>query len=501
MKQATIAICKDFTVGPVDKRLFGSFIEHLGRAVYGGIYEPDHPRADGQGFRRDVLALVRELQVPLVRYPGGNFVSGYRWEDGVGPREQRPRRAELAWRTIEPNWIGTNEFADWARKAGSEVMMAVNLGSRAMEAARSLVEYCNFPAGTYWSDLRKEHGWQEPHDIKLWCLGNEMDGPWQIGHKTADEYGRLACETAKAMKWADPSIELVACGSSHRRMPTFASWEASVLDHAYEQVDYISLHAYYGNSDRDFANFLACSLDMDAFIQSVVSISDYVQAKKRSPKRLNLSFDEWNVWYHSHGQDKNIKPWSVAPHQLEDVYDFADALLVGSLLITLLRHADRVKIACLAQLVNVIAPIMTADGGPAWRQTIFYPFLHASVYGRGTVLQTQVTAPKYDSKDFTDVPVLDAVAVLDETGDGLTLFAVNKDLAEDLQLTCSLAGIGDFRISQHLVLAHEDLNATNTQDRPDSVMPHGNGNSAIEDQCLKASLGRLSWNVLRLNRV
>ena len=501
MKQATIAICKDFSVGQVDKRLFGSFIEHLGRAVYGGIYEPDHPLADEQGFRRDVLALVRELQVPLVRYPGGNFVSGYRWEDGVGPREQRPRRAELAWRTIEPNWLGTNEFADWARMADAEVMMAVNLGSRGMEEARSLVEYCNFPAGTHWSDLRKEHGWQEPHDIKLWCLGNEMDGPWQIGHKTADEYGRLACETAKAMKWADPSIELVACGSSHRRMPTFASWEATVLDHAYEQVDYISLHAYYGNNDRDFASFLARSLDMDAFIQSVVSICDYVQAKKRSPKRLHLSFDEWNVWYHSHGQDKNIKPWSIAPHQLEDVYDFADALLVGSLLITLLRHADRVKIACLAQLVNVIAPIMTADGGPAWRQTIYYPFLHASVYGRGTVLQTQVTAPKYDCKDFTDVPVLDAVAVLDETGNELTIFAVNKDLEADLQLTCGLAGIGDFRVRQHLVLAHNDLNAVNTQDSPDTVRPHDHGNAAIEDHCLKARLGRLSWNVIRLSRI
>ncbi|MDW7659064.1 MAG: alpha-L-arabinofuranosidase C-terminal domain-containing protein, partial [Bacillota bacterium] len=274
-----------------------------------------------------------------------------------------------------------------------------------------------------------------------------------------------------------------------------------VLYHSYEQVDYISLHAYYGNSDRDYANFLARSLDMDAFIQSVVSICDYVQAKKRSKKRLNLSFDEWNVWYHSHGQDKNIKPWSIAPHQLEDVYDFADALLVGSLLIMLLRHADRVKIACLAQLVNVIAPIMTANGGPAWRQTIFYPFLHASVFGRGTVLQTQVTAPKYDSKDFTDVPVLDAVAVLDETGDGLTIFAVNKDMAEDLQLTCGLAGIGDFRIRQHLVLAHEDLNATNTQDNPDAVLPHNKGNAAIEDHYLKASLGKLSWNVIRLSRV
>jgi alpha-N-arabinofuranosidase len=501
MKQATIDISSDFTVGTVDRRLFGSFIEHLGRAVYGGIYEPEHPLADEQGFRRDVLDLVRDLQVPMVRYPGGNFVSGYCWEDGVGPRSQRPRRAELAWRTIEPNWIGTNEFADWARKADADVMMAVNLGSRGMEEARNLVEYCNFPTGTYWSDLRKAHGWQEPHHIKLWCLGNEMDGSWQIGHKTADEYGRLACETAKAMKWADPSIELVACGSSSRQMPTFAEWEATVLDHAYDQVDYISLHAYYGNKDRDHASFLARSLDMDAYIRSVVSVCDSIQARKRSKKQLYLSFDEWNVWYHSHDQDQAIAPWSIAPHQLEDVYDFGDALLVGSLLITLLRHADRVRIACLAQLVNVIAPIMTADGGPAWRQTIYYPFLHTSVYGRGTVLQTQIKSPKYDTRDFSDVPVLDSVAVLSESGDELTVFAVNKDMAEDLQLTCSLAGVGDYRIRQHLILAHADLNAVNTQDHPDTIVPSGEGSSAVEDNCLKATLKSLSWNVIRLSKV
>ena len=244
----------------------------------------------------------RNCACPSSAIPGGNFVSGYRWEDGVGPAAGRPKRAELAWRTIEPNWIGTNEFADWARRADAEIMMAVNLGSRGMDAARSLVEYCNFPTGTYWSDLRQAHGYPDPHQIKLWCLGNEMDGPWQIGHKTADEYGRLACETAKAMKWADPSIELVACGSSNRSMPTFAGWEATVLDHTYEQVDYLSLHTYYGNRDGDTANFLARSLDMDAFIRSVISICDYIQAKKRGRKKIHLSFDEWNVWFHSNDQ-------------------------------------------------------------------------------------------------------------------------------------------------------------------------------------------------------
>lgn len=499
MKKATLSICRDFTVGVVDPRIFGSFIEHLGRAVYGGIYEPGHPEADEQGFRKDVLALVRELNVPVIRYPGGNFVSGYRWEDGVGPVDARPRRAELAWRTIEPNLIGTNEFVDWSRKAGADVMMAVNLGSRGMDEARALVEYCNFPAGTQWSDLRKQHGWTEPHHVKLWCLGNEMDGPWQIGHKTADEYGRLACEAGKAMKWADPSIELVACGSSNRSMPTFASWEATVLEHTYETVDHISLHTYYGNRDHDTANFLARSLDMDAFIQSVIAICDYVQAKKRGKKQINLSFDEWNVWYHSNEQDGKIEPWSIAPPQLEDVYNFEDALLVGSLLLSLLRRADRVKIACLAQLVNVIAPIMTANGGQAWRQTIYYPFLHASLYGRGAVLQTQVRSPLYDSRDFTDVPYVDALAIQNDA-DSLTVFAVNRDLEDQIAVDCDLRSFGACQVTGHTVLNHDDLKAANTLEHPSAVIPHEAGNAWIENETLKLVLDAHSWNVIRLRK-
>ena len=284
MKKARMILDKDFRVGQVDDRLYGSFIEHLGRAVYGGIYEPDHPEADENGFRRDVMELVKELKVPIVRYPGGNFVSGYNWEDGVGPKESRPRRLELAWRTIETNQFGTNEFVDWAKEVDAEVMMAINLGSRGIDAARNFVEYCNHPGGTYWSDLRRSHGYEEPHNIKIWCLGNEMDGPWQIGHKTAEEYGRIALEAGKVMKLVDPTIELVACGSSNTDMPTFAQWEATVLDHTYELVDYISLHRYYGNQDNDTPNFLARTMDMDLFIKSVISICDYIKAKREAKR-------------------------------------------------------------------------------------------------------------------------------------------------------------------------------------------------------------------------
>ena len=223
MKYAKLTLSSDFTKGIIDKRIYGSFVEHLGRCVYGGIYEPGHPEADENGFRLDVMKLIQELQVPVVRYPGGNFVSGYNWEDGIGPKESRPRRLELAWGTLEPNTFGTDEFMAWCKKTGTEPMMAVNLGTRGPDEARQLVEYCNHPGGTYLSDLRKKYGSVLPYNVKLWCLGNEMDGPWQMGSKTAVEYGRTAYEAAKLMKWVDPSIETVLCGSSGWHMKTFGN--------------------------------------------------------------------------------------------------------------------------------------------------------------------------------------------------------------------------------------------------------------------------------------
>ncbi|MFD2611746.1 arabinosylfuranosidase ArfA [Paenibacillus gansuensis] len=497
--RAEMTVDKDFQIGEVDKRLFGSFIEHLGRAVYGGIYEPGHPKADGQGFRTDVLELIQALQVPIIRYPGGNFVSGYDWRDGIGPLEERKSRLELAWRTIEPNRFGLNEFVDWSKAAGSEVMWAVNLGTHGPEEARSLVEYANHPSGTYWSDLRKSHGYDKPHGIKTWCLGNEMDGPWQIGHKTAAEYGRIACETAKVMKWVDPSIELVACGSSNLHMPSYPEWEAVVLDHTYDHVEYLSLHQYYGNAEQDTPLFLARSLQMEQFIASVAATCDYVKAKKRSRKTMNLSFDEWNVWFHSHEADTRIEPWQTAPPQLEDVYTMEDALVVGCLLIALMKHADRVKMACLAQLVNVIAPIMTETGGKAWVQPIYYPFLHASLYGRGQALVPLVKSPKYDTKEVTDVPYLESIAVYNEEASQVTVFAVNRSIEQPLPLTVDLRSFGTCSVIEHLVLEHADLKAVNTSGDPDQVAPHKLGNAKADGTVVQAQLGKASWNVIRVS--
>lgn len=502
-KKAKMVIDKDFKISEIDKRIYGSFIEHLGRAVYGGIYDPCYKNADEDGFRQDVMDLVKELNVPIIRYPGGNFVSNFFWEDSVGPVKDRPKRLELAWRSLETNEIGLNEFSKWCNKVESEMMMAVNLGTRGIADACNLLEYCNHESGSKYSDLRIKHGFKDPHNIKTWCLGNEMDGPWQIGHKTSEEYGRIAAETAKAMKLIDPTIQLVSSGSSNKDMPTFPEWEASTLNHAYEYVDLISMHQYYGNRTNDTDNFLAQTIDMEDFIETVISTCDYIKAKKRSKKTINLSFDEWNVWFHSNEKDDDIMtnhPWQKAPALLEDIYNFEDALLVGLMLITLLKHSDRVKIACLAQLVNVIAPIMTdPNGGAAWKQTIYYPYLHASKYGRGIALQPVLSSPKHDTKDFTDVNDIESIAVYNEEKEEVTIFAVNRNLKDDITLTCDIRSFNNYRLIEHIVLECDDMKAVNSV-KNESILPKNVDRSELNDGVLQVMLNKASWNVIRLGK-
>ncbi|RKS77385.1 alpha-N-arabinofuranosidase [Motilibacter peucedani] len=498
MHSASLTLDPAFRVAEVDPRLFGSFVEHMGRCVYTGIYEPEHPSADAHGFRTDVADLVRDLGVPIVRYPGGNFVSGYNWEDGIGPRDQRPARLDLAWRSIESNQVGVDDFQEWARGIGTETMMAVNLGTRGVDAARRLVEYCNHSSGTQWSDLRRSNGSADPYGIKLWCLGNEMDGPWQIGHKTAEEYARLAHETAKAMKLVDPTIELVACGSSNSRMPTFGSWEATVLAECYEDVDYISAHTYYEERGGDRDSFLACAVDMDNFIDSVVATADHVRAVGRHKKRINISFDEWNVWYIGKFVGEKNLEWADKPRLIEDVYSVTDAVVVGTLLNSLLRHADRVSIACLAQLVNVIAPIRSEPGGPAWRQSIYHPFALTSKYGRGTVLRVEPTSPVHDTAWQGEVPVLDSVAVLDEESGAVTVFAVNRDQTTPVTLDLDLRGMTGLARGSHTCLSDDDPEAVNSAEQPDRVVPRDAGSISLDGGRAQVVLPPLSWNMLRL---
>lgn len=511
MLKAQVRFDRDFIIGETDRRLFGAFVEHLGRCVYGGIFEPGHPTADASGFRRDVLDLVRELAPTIMRYPGGNFVSGYNWEEGVGPVEERPRRLDLAWKSVETNEFGTNEFMDWCRLADIEPMLAVNLGTRGPDEARHYLEYCNHPSGTTLSDLRRSHGWEKPHDVKFWCLGNEMDGSWQMGAKTAEEYGRIATEAAKMMKLTDPSIELAACGSSGRKMSTYGEWERVVLEHTFDHVEYISLHTYLNNYADDTPSFLASADLMDSFIEEVVAIADAVAAGRRSQKRIMLSFDEWNVWYRTRRGDENRIQggWPVAPAILEEKYDMQDALAFGGACISLLNHADRVKAACLAQLVNAIAPIMTETGGSAWRQTIFWPFADFSNLGRGRVLRAHVESPTYATRYYDPtrteelydrieaVPYLKLSAVHSPEDRTVTLFMLNRHLSDGIEVDLEATGFGELTRERAHELRHPDLDAENTKENPDTVRPvpfegieHVNGRSRIR-------LSPASWTVVR----
>lgn len=378
-------------------------------------------------------------------------------------------------------------------------MYAVNLGTRGPEQARDIVEYANHPGGSRFSDLRIANGAKEPLGIKLWCLGNEMDAPWQMGHKTAYEYGRIANEAAKMMKWVDPSIELVACGSSNSDMPTFGDWELQVLDECYDNVDYISLHRYYGNPAGDTPSFLARAMELDAFIHTVVSACDAIKGKKRSRKAVHLSFDEWNVYYHSREESQSImrtQKWGQALPIIEDVYTFEDALLVGSMLITFLRNADRVKVACMAQLVNVIAPIMTRTGGGCWVQTIFYPYMHASRYGRGTALRAVVHSPVYDCRDFEAVPLIDATATVADDG-SVSVFCVNRDTQNGFELEIDLRSFGRMALKEHILLHHDDVKAVNTEAQPDNVAPKAGPGGTMDGGRATIEIPALSWNVLR----
>lgn len=502
MPENLVSVDRAYTVAPVNRRMFGSFVEHLGRCVYDGIYEPSHPTANEDGFRMDVVELVRELGSSTIRYPGGNFVSGYRWEDGVGPKAERPRRLDLAWHSLETNEVGVDEFVKWCELTGSELMMAVNLGTRGVSEALDLLEYVNHPGGTRLSELRAANGSPEPYGVRMWCLGNEMDGPWQVGHMSADDYGKLAARTAAAMKMVDPELELVACGSSGSAMSTFGEWERVVLEHAYDSVDYISCHAYYEERNGDLASFLASSLDMQYFISTVVATADHVKHKRRSSKTLNISFDEWNIWYLDEHRESGVitDGWPQAPRLLEDTYTVADAVVVGNLLITLLKNSDRVTSASLAQLVNVIAPIMTEPGGGAWRQTTFYPFSITSRLASGDVLRPRIRCGTYETALHGLADLIDAVATFDDAAGKGAVFLVNRDQQRSQTISIDLSDLGLTRILEALTLADDDVYAKNTREEPDRVGLTANRTASTADGMVTITLPPVSWTALSFVR-
>ena len=506
MKKAELYSDKHYKIGHVNDKVFSSFTEHLGRSIYSGIYEPGHPKADEQGFRTDVMDLVKELKVPVIRYPGGNFVSCYDWHDGIGPKEDRPRRMDYAWSSIETNQFGIDDFCQWAEKVGVEPMIAVNLGTGGIKDAGDLVEYCNFTGGTYWSDLRIKNGHKKPYNVKYWCLGNEMEGSWQAGHLSAEDYTKKALEAAKIMKWADPDIKLIACGSSYEMLPTYMEWDRTMLTALYDQVDYLSTHNYTMNANNGINNYIASYKQLDDHIKNSEKVIQYVKAKNHFKKDIKICLDEWNVW---NFQDIKLdslddlvglttfemtsaKKWEIAPSILQEKYSLLDALVVGGLGITILNNVDSIEIACLAQLINVIAPITTMKNGGILKQAIYYPFYMLSSYGRGTCMQTKIDAPTYTS-DYGELPVVESALIFDEKKDEVKIFALNADQTEDVSLSIDLNGYGNKCVKEHYVLDGKDLSAVNTFNNPDSVVM-----KKMEIAGDSVVLPALSWNVIVL---
>ena len=488
------------TVAPLDRNLFGSFLEHLGRAIYEGIYDPGSKLSDSNGFRKDVMDEVRQMGVPIVRYPGGNFVSGYNWLDGVGPKQDRPRVFDKAWNSLNTNQFGTNEFMAWCKAVGTQPLMGLNLGTGTPEEAAALVEYCNLEKGTKWSDLRRKHGYADPYRAKYWCLGNEMDGPWQIGHMTAAEYGLKAQDAARQMRYVDPSLQLIACGSSGPAMPTYLEWDREVLEQCYDYVDGLSLHRYIGNTPEetggDSSKFLAMNLSMEKQIKETVAVCDMVRGHRRSPKQLWLSFDEWNVWYRARRGDAVNGHGGVAPHLLEEIYNLEDALLVGGFLNTLIRNADRVKLACLAQLINVIAPIMTNATG-LYRQTIYYPYNWALQYARGSVLNLLVESPTYEVSGMGQVPHLDVAGTVEPESGKVSVFVLNRDLSRAHTVELNWQDMAPSRAISSMVLTGDDLKASNGFNTPQRVAPQTMDKPSISGGRAKFEVPARSYSVIQ----
>ncbi len=501
-QSATVRLNTHRTVAEISPLIFGGFAEHMGRCIYEGIYDPASPLSDERGLRPDVLAALRETNYRIMRYPGGNFVSGYRWTDGIGPREERPRRRALAWRSTESNQFGPHEFMEFAGEIGTEPMWAVNLGTGSIQDAADLVEYMNLPTGTLYSDLRARNGRREPWGVKYWCLGNEMDGPWQIGQMDAVSYADKAVQAAKLMRWMDPSIQTIACGSSATSMPGYPDWDLTVLDRAYEHIDYFSMHHYAANPYPTISNTERLPIDTDSYLGSSLHFEEHAdtlaaairvaKAKNRSKRDVKLCWDEWNVWYRAKGGDGE---WAEAPHILEEEYNLEDALVVATWLSTFLRKADVVKIACIAQIVNVIAPIMTRSDA-LFKQTIFYPLTIFSNHASGYALDALVSSPLRDTLRHGEVPQLDASASFDPALGKGAVFLVNRSQTDPLNVTLIWEDGAPQDVTQAWQMSGPDPMAGNSFDQPDNVVAHETELPRLDGGQLTMLLPPLSFTAL-----
>ncbi|MBK9122282.1 MAG: alpha-N-arabinofuranosidase [Chloroflexi bacterium] len=479
-------------ISAISPLLFSGFAEHMGRCVYEGIYDPASPHADANGLRKDVLAVLKEMNYRSIRYPGGNFLSGYRWEDGVGPRDKRPTRRDLAWRSIETNQFGTDEFMAFCKQINTEPMMGVNMGTGTIQDAANLVEYCNMPVGTKYADMRAANGHRDPYGVKYWCVGNEMDGPWQIGHLDAVEYGQKAREAAKMMRMHDPSIELVLCGSSHSNMPTYPEWDRVALEFCYDHVDYHSMHYYATNYEDDTLSYLALSAEFESFVDTLTGVLRYVKAKRRSKRDVYLSWDEWNVWYKDRSGDGG---WTEAPHLSEEVYNLEDALVVAQWMNVFLRRSDVLKVACLAQIVNVISPLTTTRDS-LLKHTTYYPIALFNRLASGDALDVAVTSPTYETEKFGAMPLLDVSSSFDAATGSNAVYIVNRSLSEHVPLTIHWQDRKPSSVKGAYQLAGTDPKAVNSFENPDVVVTKSIAAPAVQDGQSQLVLPPLSFTVL-----
>lgn len=500
---------------PIDDRLYSAFMEHMRDVIYNGIYNPEHPTADEYGFRTDVIELVKELKLTGIRYPGGNFICSYNWEDTVGPVEERPKKVDLAWRQIEPNQVGIPEFEHWTKAVGSELIMAVNLSTRGAADAANLVEYCNHPGGTYYSDLRKKHGHEQPYNIRTWCVGNETDGSWNIARKRAKEYGWDAMEAAKAMRRVDEDIELVAVGSSGTQLDTYLNWDRKVLEQVYDSCDFISLHRYLGNMEieqegtldpSDTTDYLELVSRFERNILDVIAACDYVKGHKRSQKEMYISLDEYNV------QDVGVPPqfcipqeerefqWEVGTSFKPEGLTMRAVLLFGLTMITLIRHSDRIRIACQSILINGFGMVMCGKDEDAWVNGTYHIFKHCSLHGRGKVLEQVSESNQYKTKSFGDANVLDSVCVYHEAEKEITIFAVNKS-EEEMEFTAELSCFGNLDLIEHVDVRAESLWDRNSAEEPDRIHPEKRNTTEILENRIVSKLRGYSWNMIRIKEV
>jgi alpha-L-arabinofuranosidase len=482
-------------IADVPPTLFGGFVEHLGRCVYEGIYDPQSKHADERGLRKDVLAALREMKLATMRYPGGNFVSNYHWLDGVGPKETRPRVRELAWRSIETNQFGTNEFIDFCRVLGVEPMLGMNFGTGTIDQAWNYLEYCNAPPGTKWADLRVAHGYRDPHKVKYWCLGNEMDGPWQIGALDAVSYARKAHEAAKQMRINDPSIEMIICGSSGPFMKTFPEWDRIALEHCWPHAKYLSLHNYATNWENDTTSFLGYAVEFEKHIETLARLLRETKQKLGAKNDIYLSQDEWNVWYKDRNGDGQ---WQVAPHLCEEVYNLEDALVVAQWMNVFLRRCDVMKMTCIAQVVNVIAPMLTR-GDELLKQATFYPFAMWSSHARGKSIRPKVDVHRIATQRFGDVPALDVAATIEVEAKRAAVFLVHRGQSQTLATEVTFAGgTVPVKVAGAQQIWGLDPKAANGFERPDVVVPRVVGAMPLREGRFPIKLPPLSATVVLL---